>query len=308
MKNITDLAKRVLTVEAFELLKNKKGQVIAPSLLSGNTKLDKGQAFNLGLAMLPADSLNSYLKPSIKTATVCPTAALHGCDKICIGLYSGHYSMLKGSAHKAQLKRSIIYQFDSELFTRLLNAEICAAAGMAIANKTTANIRLDVFSDNKGSNMQFINQFNDNFGILKSAINFYDYSKITTIRNSGTSNDYLDNIALSVSKNALNGKLFNNYAKNLPNFNYSAIVVEESQVQETIESLNNINNLTAVNGDLFDNFTEHKNRIKSKNDHIVLVLKGKAAKNSKKTEVAEDFALTSQESYDFYNSILNRIF
>lgn len=297
MKNIDLLAKKHLKQEVYQLLQSN-GLVKPTRLLSGNTKLDKGKDIVLGLAMLPADSLNNYLAVD-KVKTVCPTAKNHGCEKVCIGLYSGHYSMLKGSAHKAQIKRALSFHFDKESFCEILENEIKEVAQKAIKGKQKLFIRLDVFSDNKAFNSAFIKSFFDNNPSLLGVVSFYDYTKIhKSIKHK--SMDYARNIALSVSKNCLTGKLFSEYKKALPLHNYSAIVVPEDQVEETINKINTLSkDIHAVNGDLFDNFTEHR---KDYEGHIVLVLKGKGAKKDTKQKVVDLFALSCYEALSLYSA------
>lgn len=299
-----ELAKKYLRSEVVDLLKNSKGDIKAPSLLSGNTKLDKGKDIVQGLAMLPADSLNNYTLEGREIDTVCPTAKNHGCDKVCIGLYSGHYSMLRGSAHKAQIKRSLMFHYDFKGFKNQLFGELASLAGLAMVNKSMAFVRLDVFSDNKKVNNGLIVEALEKLGPLGEYLEFYDYTKIHKMPLCVRQN-YGKNIALSVSKNSLKGKLFTQYLDALPKFNYSAIVVPENEVQTTIDTLNKVgDNVRAVNGDLFDNFTKHR----TENDsHIVLVLKGKASRNTKKLEVVDTFAINEEEAHTLYSAAFSEL-
>ena len=299
-----ELAKQYLKPEVVELLKNVKGEIKMPNLLSGNTKLDKGKSIVVGLALLPATSLEAYTLDTVKTENMCPTAKAHFCDKICIGLYSGHYSMLRGSAHKAQIKRSLAFQFDFEGFKAQLFGELAVMAGKAIAGDTKAYIRLDVFSDNKIKNAELIREFALKFPDLIDYLEWYDYTKIHTIQKTDSMwnvyGRYGSNIALSVSKESTKGKLFNQYLKALPSFNYSAIVVHETEVAETIKLLNTVSsNVQAVNGDLFDNFTTHKNDPELI-DHTILVLKSKGSKNTTKQAVTDTFSVTEREAFILY--------
>ena len=259
--------------------------------------------------MLPADSLNNYTLEGVKVGTVCPAANAHACDKICIGLYSGHYSMLKGSAHKAQIKRSIMFHYDFLAFKAQLFGELASVAALAMVNKTIAYIRLDVFSDNKKANAKLIKEFSLSFPSMVDYLEFYDYTKIHNLDKAmelwGIWGRYGKNLALSVSKEAMRGQLFNDYIKALPKFNYSAIVVAENEVQATIDTINIIgDNVKAVNGDLFDNFTKHEN---DNNSHIVLVLKGKGSKLTKKAEVKDIFAITEQDASILYTSVFSNL-
>lgn len=293
-----DLSK-YLKLETLALMTNKHGRIITPALLTGNTKLDKSNQINVGMALLPADTLNLYLHDHIKpVVTACPTAAAHGCLATCIGTKSGHYSMEKGSARMAQIKRALMFTYDLDQFKVQLLGEVAGFAAKAMVSDGRAFIRLDVFSDNKKANGELIRFVMAGLGVLAKFVVWYDYTKIHNLKGLNLPRCYADNLALSVSQNALKGPLRTKFKKALPLFKYSAIVVPEASQSDTVQALNLVPNVRAVNGDQFDNFTEHSQGGDS--SHIVLVLKTKGTAHKHKNEANDNFALTTKSAYELY--------
>lgn len=290
MYNLTKIAKTVLLPQAFDALLNSKGEITVGELLTGNSKLDKGGDLVLGFAMLPHTKINDFLVYDYLVPSVCSTAILHGCPNICLGTNSGHYSMPNGSAFKALLKRSILWNFAPNVVWDGFEKEILKAIKKAIKLGSKVYIRLNVLSDERKQMNKFIEYFMEKYPQYKSLVEFYDYTKIPAIM--GVIHD---STALSVSKKVFTDqRLRSKYTAMLPKFKYSAIVVPEDKKDSVISQLQS-SSYTAIDGDLIDNFIKYVD-----SRHIILVLKSKASKNTKLAELDKNFALgilTSQLIY-----------
>ena len=297
--DITNTAQKFLSASAFIELQNKKGQIIISSLLSDNTKMAKGNKLNYGFSMLPADTLKQYVKAEYQGSVlnVCPKATDNDCQKTCLGLVSGMFSMRGGAAFKSLIKKAVLFNYEFETFKECLEDELAVLASYQKRKNRKNNsadkvhIRLDVFSDNKKRNIELINQLNGEFKTIRDNIEFYDYTKLHSVKmlKQAQTNDY--NIALSVSRHTLEDSQAIKTYKECTNYaRYSAIVVSPETHKNLLAWYKNLAHNVILDGDIFDTFTLHDN---DKNTpHQFLLLKGKAASNANKSLVADSMELT----------------
>ncbi len=298
--DITAIAKKYLRPEVFDSMANKSGDVTITSLLSDNTKLSKGDQLNFGFSMLPANTLRQYVRSEYRhtVLNVCPKAANSRCIDTCLGIVSGMYSMHKGSPYKALIKKALLFNYDRVTFEECLEDELLALASFnkrnnrrtGLSNKV--HIRLDVFSDNKLSNLELIARFKDEYRKIADNIQFYDYTKLHSKKILSASDRLGYSIALSVSRNTIeDSKALDKYLECVPYANYSAIVVSPEVHASLLANSSFKSHL--LDGDLFDTFTMHDND--GDVPHQFLLLKGKAASKANKAAVADTMQLEVQE-------------
>ncbi len=298
--DITASAEKYLSESTFIELQNKKGQIIISSLLSDNTKLSKGDRLNYGFSMLPADTLKQYVKSEYKSSVInaCPKAIDNDCQKTCLGLVSGMFSMKGGSAFKSLIKKAVLFNYEFDTFKECLEDELSVLASYQKRKnrKNNANdkvhIRLDVFSDNKKRNIELINELQGEFKTIRDNVEFYDYTKLHSVKmlKQAQTNNY--NIALSVSRHTFEDTQAIKTYKECTNYaRYSAIVVSP-ETHKKLLSNSLLDNLV-LDGDRFDTFTLHDND--NDTHHQFLLLKGKAASNANKSLVADSMQLSFNE-------------
>lgn len=293
--DITATAKQVLNEESFILCQNKGGKVVISGLLSDNSKLAKGNDLNFGLFLLPHNLVNDYVKPEYKVSTLCPSAVKNDCHKICIGEFSGHYSMKKGSAHISQIKKTVLYIADYALFIESLKNECVMLSAYAATLATKAYVRLNGFSD--------LNALPGTIQGLMGAGNivFYDYTKNTpTSKTMGATV-----IAKSISRQTIENtserqKVLSFIHKN--NVRFSAVVMDESEKKKMVGF--EFSNIRFIDGDLFDNFPVY---LKESNSlHFVLILSVKGAKKTIKQMTSQVMAINHGELLEFYGELVER--
>lgn len=277
-------------------LYNKKRRIIVKTLLTDNAKLEKSDDINKGIALLPADSINVYLKPEFYIKSFCATAELYGCYSSCIGDKSGMFSMLNGAAHLASLKRTIFYIAHKAEFLDFAAYEISRLAGEAFAIGGKAYIRCNVFSDLVNLPLEIKKQIPAH---LLPFLVWYDYTKIS-LKNERIINGATR--AFSMSKKAYNQKEAT--IKTLINgrFKFAAVVINETEKTELLkETITLGKNIVFVDGDAFDNFPIYADKHKNA-DLIVLCLKTKGTKTATKQIAADKMELTKNEAIRFFNS------
>lgn len=297
--DITETAKKVLDTNTFNLVRNKKGSVIVTGLLTDNTKLAKGDNLNYGLFMLPHNVINDYLKSDYAIKTLCPMAVKNHCDKICIGEFAGHYSMKKGSAHIAQIKRTVAFLFLTEIFYKHLAIEAAMLGGVAMANNTKVFIRLNGFSDSTKLTIKLASMLKEYNPLAMEHIHIYDYTKNRPNYTAIKEHDIT--LALSISKVTVNCKESTNadiaYITN-NKVKFSAIVTDN---KEQLLSNTGFSNIHFVDGDLFDTFSEHAKDTNKK--HIVLLLSVKGIRKTTKAMTREIFAVNTIQANMFYHAL-----
>ncbi len=303
--DITNTAQKYLSESTFIELQNKQGRIVISSLLSDNTKMAKGDKLNYGYSMLPADTLKQYIKAEYKNNVInaCPKAMDNDCQKTCLGLVSGMFSMKGGAAFKSLIKKAVLFNYEFETFTECLEDELSVLASYQKRKnrKNNANdkvhIRLDVFSDNKKRNNALINELQGEFKTIRDNIKFYDYTKLHSVNmlKQAQTNDY--SVALSVSRQTIEkSSMMKGYIKCTNYSRYSAVVVSPETHKKLLS--NKLLTGLALDGDMFDTFTLHDND--SNAPHQFLLLKGKAASNANKQAVKDSMHLT-------YNEVINLI-
>lgn len=287
--NIQKIAEKVLTKESFDFLTENKISWNINSLLSGNTKMDKGNSIVLGFAMLPHSYFNTYTQD--KTSTVCAMAKVNNCIKGCLGTDSGHYSMKKGNAHFRLLKHSILYHYAPDVLRDLLTAELKALNAKLSMEEKSADIRLNVFQD-----IDWVRFLGEDIFKLNNLF-FYDYTKVLTERKISYVDDLNYTLAYSVTPAVLESDFLMKKVDNaLINLDFTAFVVPENLKAEIIKGINSfyaskgVKSFEAIDGDIIDNFNSFKNKFVHK--HIIL--KGKASTNKVKNNLPVEFKSLEQ--------------